>query len=186
MEDKKYYESKIRVLTMTNNFKEYKFKPVLAIPENDIDVMRDIVDICDENRQVDAIFFNKERDGMGDISDGYHTFNELYHHRALLFAAYCNLIKDKDFVKCWKSKLHHDGTMYDGMFIVGISTPIGQASYHYDIEPYWDLFDVEELDNAPEWDGHTPDEAIERIFMMSEYEKDDDVLSDFLKSEVYY
>jgi hypothetical protein len=53
--------------------------------------------------------------------------------------------------------------MYDDMFIVGINTPDGQATYHYDITPYWDLFDVTELDRAPEWDGHTPAQAIRRI-----------------------
>ena len=53
--------------------------------------------------------------------------------------------------------------MFDGMFIVGIKTPYGQATYHYDIDPYWDMFDVFEYDRAPEWDGHTPDMAIERI-----------------------
>ena len=35
--------------------------------------------------------------------------------------------------------------MFDGMFIVGIDTPIGQATYHYDIDPYWDLFHVKAL-----------------------------------------
>lgn len=95
----------------------------------------------------------------GNTSDGYHTFNELYHHRAILFSVICNVYE----YRCWKSKQHHDGTMYDGMFIVGIDTPQGQATYHYDIDPYWDMFDVEELDKAPEWDGHTPDQAIERI-----------------------
>jgi hypothetical protein len=53
--------------------------------------------------------------------------------------------------------------MYDGMFIVGIETPDGQATYHYDIDPYWDMFKCRVLDNAPEWDGHTPAQAIERI-----------------------
>ena len=65
--------------------------------------------------------------------------------------------------KAWKARLHHDGTMYDGMFIVGIDTPKGQASYHYDIDPYWDMFECRELERAPEWDGHTPAQAIERI-----------------------
>ena len=97
--------------------------------------------------------------GIGDMSDGYHTFNELYHHRAILFSVICNMFKDK----AWKSLMHHDGKMYDGMFIVGIETPNGQATYHYDVDPYWGLFNVKELENAPEWDGHTPDEAIERI-----------------------
>lgn len=95
----------------------------------------------------------------GNTSDGYHTFNELYDHRAKLFSV---IVRDHSEL-CWKSKQHHDGTMYDGMFIVGINTPQGQASYHYDIEPYWDMFDCREMERAPEWDGHTPTEAIDRI-----------------------
>lgn len=97
--------------------------------------------------------------GIGDLSDGYHTFNELYHHRAVLFSVICNLYLSLS----WKSKKHHDGTMFDGMFIVGINTPYGQATYHYDIEPYWDYFRCSERDFAPEWDGHTPEMAIERL-----------------------
>lgn len=95
----------------------------------------------------------------GNTSDGYHTFNELYHHRAVLFS----VIVENFAARAWKSKLHADGTMYDGMFIVGIETPDGQATYHYDVEPYWNLFRCKEVDRAPEWDGHTPDQAIERI-----------------------
>lgn len=95
----------------------------------------------------------------GNTSDGYHTFNELYHHRAVLFSVIVSSFSDR----AWKSKLHADGTMYDGMFIVGIETPDGQATYHYDVEPYWNLFRCKEVDRAPEWDGHTPDQAIERI-----------------------
>jgi len=89
--------------------------------------------------------------GMGEVSDGYHTFNELYHHRAVLFSVICNARRDLS----WKSKVHADGTMFDDMFIVGINTPEGQYTYHYNL-PYWDMFDVPEVDNAPEWDGHQP------------------------------
>ena len=95
----------------------------------------------------------------GDTSDGYHTFNELYHHRAVLFSV---IVRDHREL-AWKARKHHDGTMYDGMFIVGIETPKGQATYHYDLDPYWEMFDCEEREYAPEWDGHTPDEAIARI-----------------------
>ena len=95
----------------------------------------------------------------GDTSDGYHTFNELYHHRAVLFSVIVKAFPDK----AWKSKQHNDGTMYDGMFIVGIDTPEGQATYHYDIDPYWDMFECQEWACAPKWDGHTPAQAIERI-----------------------
>ena len=101
---------------------------------------------------------------IGELSDGYHTFNELYHHRAILFSVICNLMPDK----AWKSKLHDTGDMFDGMFIVGIETPNGQATYHYDINPYWDIFNVKELEKAPKWDGHTPTEAINRIANLTE------------------
>lgn len=110
-------------------------------------------------RNPDAIPTLTQPPITGDTSDGYHTFNELYHHRAILFSVICN---ERPEVS-WKSKRHHDGTMYDGMFIVGIDTPEGQATYHYDIDPYWDMFRVKELELAPEWDGHTPGEAIRRI-----------------------
>lgn len=100
----------------------------------------------------------------GETSDGYHTFNELYHHRAVLFSVICNVFPEL----AWKSKQHDDpaSPMYEGMFIVGIQTPAGQATYHYDIEPYWDMFHVKELERAPVWDGHTPAEAIRRIGML--------------------
>ena len=97
----------------------------------------------------------------GNTSDGYHTFNELYHHRAVLFSVICNQNKEN----AWKSKQHNDGTMYDEMFIVGIDTPQGQYSYHYDIEPYWNMFNVKELDKAPLWDGHEPKD-IDRLISL--------------------
>jgi hypothetical protein len=115
-----------------------------------------------------------EQIDMGEVSDGYHTFNELYHHRAVLFSV---IVHDYPF-RSWKSMLHHDGTMYDGMFIVGIETPMGQATYHYDVDPYWDYFDCAVLDRAPEWDGHTPDDAIVRIGSLATL---DDAPSPYLK-----
>lgn len=99
-----------------------------------------------------------------NISDGCHTFGELYDHRAKLFSIICN--QDSIFEKAWKSKLHNDGTMFDGYFIVGINTPKGQTTYHYEMK-YWDYFHIKELDKAPEWDGHTANEAIERLLSLS-------------------
>lgn len=120
----------------------------------------EIINYISEQPTADVVEIPKS--GIGDLSDGYHTFNELYHHRAVLFSVICNLFKDK----AWKSKKHDTGDMYDGMFIVGIETPQGQATYHYDIAPYWEMFNVKELPNAPKWDGHTPEEAIRRISTM--------------------
>lgn len=114
---------------------------------------------CDERVIRDAIPFVRDYKMINqDTSDGYHTFKELYHHRAVLFSVIVAVYSDR----AWKSFKHSDGTMYDGMFIVGIETPKGQATYHYDKE-YWDMFRCREVDYAPEWDGHTSDEAIERI-----------------------
>ena len=99
-----------------------------------------------------------------NISDGCHTFRELYDHRAKPFSIICN----QDFIRedAWKSKLHDDGTMFDGYFIVGINTPKGQATYHYEMK-YWDYFHIKELHKAPKWDGHTPNETIERLLSLS-------------------
>lgn len=93
----------------------------------------------------------------GEISDGYHTFNELYEHRHALFSVICNQFHG------WKSKKHHDGTMFEGgWFIAGVNTPQGQATYHIPIR-LWDDFKCKELDQAPKWDGHTADDVIDRI-----------------------
>lgn len=89
--------------------------------------------------------------------DDYHTMNELYDHRTVLFAIIC---KFSD--KSWKSKKHSDGTSEDGWFIAGIETPYGQITYHQK-EEYWELFQCKELYTAPEYDGHTPDDVLERL-----------------------
>lgn len=94
------------------------------------------------------------------ISDGYHTFDELYHHRAVLFAALQNAYPDKS----WKSKKHSDKTMFDNFFIAGIDTPQGMYTYHLEMKE-WDKFHCKELDTAPEWDGHMP-EDVERLMSL--------------------
>lgn len=125
-----------------------------AMPKSDVLLRHQVVDAICNSPSIDVAPVI-----TGETSDGYHTFNELYHHRAVLFSVIVKAFPDH----AWKSRKHHDGTMYDGMFIVGIETPDGQATYHYDIEPYWDMFQCKELEYAPEWDGHTPAQAIARI-----------------------
>lgn len=94
---------------------------------------------------------------VGSLSDTYHSFDDLYDHRCVLSAA---LFRNVPFT--WKAKVHEDGTMFDGMFIVGVTTPDGDASYHYDLK-YYDMFKVPELPHAPLFDGHTPEDALNRI-----------------------
>jgi hypothetical protein len=99
----------------------------------------------------------------GNTSDGYHTFNELYHHRAVLFAALQRAHPDVS----WKSKQHSDGTMYDNSFIAGIYTPNGMYTYHCDISE-WDMFTCVEIEFAPKWDGHVPSD-VDRLLSLELY-----------------
>src|SRR5678809_268762 len=60
------------------------------------------------------------------VTDGYHTMEELYNHRYALFIALCRIYDNYVTplgcrVKCWKSKLHSDGTMFDDSFILGMT-----------------------------------------------------------------
>jgi hypothetical protein len=122
---------------------------------------------------------------VGDISDGYHTFNELYEFRKLYNAALfnewaigyyeilkkrkdeissaCNVIFPKYNVhKSWK---HHDGEpcFGGGWFIVVAVLPTGQISNHYKAED-WDLFKIPETEKALyEFDGHTPQDVVKRL-----------------------
>jgi hypothetical protein len=74
-----------------------------------------IRELGEENERLRAESVAIPEGGIGNLSDGYHTFNELYHHRAILFSVICNGLPENS----WKSKLHDTGDMYDGMFIVG-------------------------------------------------------------------
>lgn len=101
----------------------------------------------------------------GDTSDGWHSLDELYRHRTILFAALCNYRQATDpegFNAAFKSWKHSDGTMYDDMFIAGLLTRMGWVTYHCEAE-YWNYFDVPELVFAYDWDGATPDEGLDRL-----------------------
>lgn len=112
-----------------------------------------------------------------EVSDGYHTFSELYDHRRALNVALFNFMYmvDKsvrgDYIAggskhlVMKSKLHSDGTMFEGYFIAMAITPEGQISYHYDLK-YWNQFKIPEVDRCPEYDGHTPNDVIERLLKL--------------------
>lgn len=113
-----------------------------------------------------SVKINKKIDRLGykgAISDGSHTFEELYFHRMVLFATICNQNK----YKAWKSKMHDDGTTLDNYFIVGIDTPEGSYSYHYE-DKYWGMFKVIEYPKAPKWDGHTQGDVIRLISLIKE------------------
>lgn len=125
------------------------------------DSKKRFVDFCKDTdvKYIDPAEYKKID---GTTSDGYHTFDELYHHRTVLFAALCAAYP----LRSWKSKKHSDGSMFEGMFICGINTPYGPATYHIDLK-FWEMFDCHEIKNAPEWDGYTPDDVVNRIMSIN-------------------
>ncbi len=116
---------------------------------------------------------------IGEVSDGFHTFNSLYHQRLILFATLVNAFPHL----AWKSRKHSDGEVPfgGGWFIVGIATPAGQYTYHYE-DKDWDIFHCQEVETAPEWDGHT-DKDVERLLSLTT-EPEEGTVSDWAAKEV--
>lgn len=113
-----------------------------------------------------------------ECSDGHHTFDELYEHRNLLFIGFLYGLgwftrqTEESFI-AWKSKIHSDGTTYDGWFIAGAVKVAAERdsseflmhtaiSYHLPLS-MWDLLKVTEWPKALEYDGYTPNDVLERI-----------------------
>ena len=136
---------------------------------------------------------NTELERINELSDGYHTYDELYEFRkmynAVLFNEwvinYYEVLKDyedmdvktlhpeiQNFLNIIKPKYnvhkswkHHDGELCfgGGWFIVSAMLPTGLISNHYKVED-WDLFKVPEVEKALyEFDGHTPQDVIYRL-----------------------
>lgn len=104
---------------------------------------------------------------VGEVSDGYHTFNELYEHRYLLYCALSQMAAlRREAPYAWKSKTHWiDGNLepvWDGWFVAGIELGGKMITYHLPLE-YWDLFEGIDREQAPPHDGHTSLDVIERL-----------------------
>lgn len=96
---------------------------------------------------------------VGQCSDGYHTFNELYDHRNLLFINLC-LVRPQ--WARWKLD-------YEGWFCLYLELPTGQISYHIQ-DKYLPLVKDKisqylegNLDGVSYYDGHTSKVVLERL-----------------------
>lgn len=99
---------------------------------------------------------DRTKNSADDISDGYHTFGDLYKHRTYLLA-----LAMIHLPYAWKARKHEDGTMFDGMFVVGFPTPNGMVTYHCDNE-YWNDFKVPEIPHAPHFNGYSDADVLDR------------------------
>ena len=99
-----------------------------------------------------------------DVSDGFHSFAELYRFRALYNAAFFNELKARDEHRVHKSWKHADGQdcFGGGWFVVTAYLDGRQVSNHYEAK-YWELFQCEVRETADEWDKHTPEDVVERL-----------------------
>ena len=125
----------------------------------------------------------------GQVSDGYHTFDELYDHRIQLWITATSLMKECNNLparvdgigrplrrytyQVWRSQKHDDGQLAfgGGWFVLGVnvflhSGGIGHSTsmtYHLPIS-YWDQCDfAETFEQAPPFDGHTSQDVLERL-----------------------
>lgn len=113
----------------------------------------------------------------GKTSDGYHTFGELYDHRIGLWIMLCKYVKEvydlgnpseekQSRGPVWRSKCHSDGTALNGWFLLGINeTPGKQMTYHLPLtREMWKRTEfARTLELAPEFDGHTSADVLDRI-----------------------
>ena len=96
------------------------------------------------------------------VSDGYHTFDELYEHRFALWIALCRTLQ-KGYDCTWRSKLHSDGTSYEGWFVLGcFFVPGSQMTYHLPLSR-WEDCDFAPIVDRAYFDGHTSADVLERL-----------------------
>jgi len=100
-----------------------------------------------------------------ELSDGWHTFNDLYEFRRLYNTALFNewaLTKKYDV---HKSIRHNNGELCfgGGWFVVVAKLPAGQITNHYKLIE-WDSFKIPEVEKAKyPFDNHTPHDVMERL-----------------------
>ena len=92
-----------------------------------------------------------------DISDGYHTFDELYDHRCLLYVHLCLLNHN---LCAWRPD-------FEGWFCLYFNSLAGQISYHVP-NKYLPLIEPLIVRNDTEfYDGHTSANVVDRLKTLS-------------------
>jgi hypothetical protein len=128
--------------------------------------------VIKENMKIDIVNkLIKELDVETEhISDGYHTFGELYEHRNRLWITLCKVINacgsstNSHGNIVWKSKFHSDGSNFEGWFSLGMILPDNkQISYHLPNEKWEECDFATILSKAPDWDGHTSADVLQRL-----------------------
>lgn len=119
-----------------------------------------------EEVQESIDFLREQGEQVGLLSDGFHTYNELYAHRIELSITLAKQMAAKFGRSVWISKVQSDGKpVEEGWMLLGINKRKGdQITYHIPIA-CWDRCAkfAENLKRAPEYDGHTAADVLERL-----------------------
>lgn len=107
----------------------------------------------------------EDRINTGLLSDGYHSFDDLYKHRNLLFVHLAKLGHEAKKFEVWRSVKNSDGSMWKGWFVMGIHKEEGkQITYHLPIE-FWDHTMFAETLDKGLWDGHSSHDVVDRLIL---------------------
>ena len=103
------------------------------------------------------------------ITDGYHTFGELYRHRIALYIALLSNLSNVEY-NSWWSDTHYDGTKWDGWLIVGCRNNSNgeQISYHVNADEWEEhlkySYRIKHYKKSPYiFDGHTSQDVVDRL-----------------------
>lgn len=94
----------------------------------------------------------------GKVSDGYHTFDELYEHRVLLWINLCLTHP----LSCYVVEEH-----YPGWFLLGMQTEHGQISYHCSNKYLSMVPKILFTREAPLFDHHNSQDVLERLVKLA-------------------
>jgi len=108
-----------------------------------------------------------------NVSDGYHTFDELYQFRCAYNAMFFNELANKPHnpLNVHKSLKHNDGEECFGgdYFIVAANLPTGVITNHYEMR-FSQYFKIPEKEECLfPYDGHTSKDVLSRIFLYLTY-----------------
>ena len=102
------------------------------------------------------------------ISDGYHTFAELYEHRIELWITLCRTLRNLKY-PVWRCLQHSDGSKFEGWFVLGVggdglgTHQMRQITYHLPLSRWEECSFAHELALPPVFDGHTPADVLVRL-----------------------
>lgn len=99
-----------------------------------------------------------------DMSDGYHTFDELYQHRVALFLY---ALRRGAFTNAYAVKDHFEGWDLIVAYTCG-GSGLDQISYHVPAteRPRWEDVVLSVPKEDHQWDGHTSAEVVNRLNRM--------------------